>query len=189
MHCPQCGQQQISGEVRFCSRCGFPLTGVADLIVNGGLPPVIPQPQGFRTESPKKRGVKQGVVLFMGVGIILTSILGIFNSYLGLHEFFPAMSAVIGFVGGFLRILYALIFEEGAQRMVYVPQPNYGHPIGPSFPPQPLQMNAPPRAAVLPSAPSTPASGWRPRDTGELVRPNSVTENTTRLLDREPPAE
>ena len=29
MFCPQCGQQQVSDVTRYCSRCGFPLDGVA----------------------------------------------------------------------------------------------------------------------------------------------------------------
>jgi hypothetical protein len=185
MHCPQCGQQQIPGEVRFCSRCGFPLTGVSNLIANGGVMAAQPQVQSDQM-SPKKRGVMQGMILFMGVGIVLTIILGIFSSYLGLSDFFVAMSAVIGFVGGFLRTIFALIFEEGAKRVVYVAHPNYPSIPQPQYQPAPQQMNTPPRLPSLQSAPGTPVSGWR-RDTGEMVRPPSVTENTTKLLEREPP--
>ncbi len=29
MFCPQCGQQQITASLRFCSRCGFPLEAVS----------------------------------------------------------------------------------------------------------------------------------------------------------------
>ena len=30
MYCPNCGQQQASNEMRFCSRCGLALSGLAD---------------------------------------------------------------------------------------------------------------------------------------------------------------
>jgi len=33
MHCPKCGQQQVSDEMRFCSRCGFALGIVTELIL------------------------------------------------------------------------------------------------------------------------------------------------------------
>lgn len=35
MYCPQCSQQQATGEMRFCSRCGFPLKIVSQLVANG----------------------------------------------------------------------------------------------------------------------------------------------------------
>jgi hypothetical protein len=31
MHCPRCGQQQISDQTKFCSRCGFQLGLVSEL--------------------------------------------------------------------------------------------------------------------------------------------------------------
>jgi predicted amidophosphoribosyltransferase len=38
MFCPKCNQQQASDEMRFCARCGFPLSAVADLIAHNGVP-------------------------------------------------------------------------------------------------------------------------------------------------------
>lgn len=185
MHCPQCGQQQVPGEVRFCSRCGFPLLGVSDLLARGGAMPAAPMIEPSTGESPKKRGIRQGVILFMGVGIVLTSILGIFSEFLHLPDLFPALSAVIGFVGGFLRIIYALIFEEGAKKVIYMNQPNY--PLAPAaFHQMPPTVASPPRLGVLPAAPAMPVNDWRRPNTAELVTPASVTENTTRLLDKEP---
>src|SRR5215467_2241007 len=37
MYCPNCGQQQVSDEMRFCSRCGLALSGLAEWLA-GGLP-------------------------------------------------------------------------------------------------------------------------------------------------------
>ncbi len=36
MYCPQCSQPQLSEEMRFCSRCGFSLSGVKELVAAGG---------------------------------------------------------------------------------------------------------------------------------------------------------
>ena len=65
MFCPQCGQQQLPGVVRFCSRCGFPLDGVMQLLASGGMMPMYREPEGPKVESPRRKGVKQGGMLFL----------------------------------------------------------------------------------------------------------------------------
>lgn len=176
MHCPQCGQQQVPGEVRFCSRCGFPLGGVTELIAHGGVLPKF-EPESEQTISPRRKGVKQGVTLIM-LGIVLTSLFGAFNTFLNTPELLTVMAAIIGFVGGFLRILYALMFEEGAKRY---------YPAAPNYPPpnMPQTFAAPPRQAALPPQQNIPTFRQR-QHTSEIVQPPSVVENTTRLLEKEP---
>jgi hypothetical protein len=113
------------------------------------------------------------------LGIITTILFGILNNYLGTPEFLVALSAVIGFVGGPLRVLFALIFEEGAQRQhvivqSYVP-PNTSTTFG-----------APVRHTALPPAQAPQVPVYRPQHhTAEMVRPASVTEGTTRLLEKD----
>jgi hypothetical protein len=194
MHCPQCGQQQVSSELRFCSRCGFPLGGVTELMANGGALPQYQPPSDTPSKmSPRRRGVRQGVAMIF-LGVVLTSLFGVFNSYLGFPEFFVAVSAIIGFVGGPLRILYAAIFEEGEKKIVYM---NSGQQQ-PGFPAYQQQPSLRPsadvnRARQLPPQQSAPVQNWRRPDTAELVTPPSVTEHTTRLLEKrdreEPPVE
>ena len=41
MYCPQCGQQQLSDNLRFCSRCGFPLEVVLQILGTGGMLPAL----------------------------------------------------------------------------------------------------------------------------------------------------
>ena len=41
MSCPQYNQHEISNEMRFCSRCGFPLGGAAKLVAAGGVLPAL----------------------------------------------------------------------------------------------------------------------------------------------------
>lgn len=179
MHCPQCGQQQAPEVVRFCSRCGFPLDGVIALLANGGMIPALASP-GVKEISPRKRGVRQGGILLL-TGILLVPILGILASFSSSNflELLTAIAAIICFVGGPLRMIYAALFEEGApswQRQM----PQYIHP------PPPLHQAAPLRSA-LPPQPARPPAPWSARpQTGELVRP-SVTEGTTRLLDKDDP--
>jgi hypothetical protein len=179
MHCPQCGQQQVPGEVRFCSRCGFPLATVSDLVAHGGVLPKQELP-GDQQISPRRKGVKIGATLIM-LGIILTSLFGVFNSYLHTPELFTVLAAIIGFVGGPLRILYALIFEEGA-RKYYPGAPHY-------LPPHhvPATFTQPPRQTALPPGQQQPHIPSFRQHTAEIIHPpGSVTENTTRLLEKEP---
>ena len=177
MYCPQCGQQQASGAVRFCSRCGFPLDGVIQLLGTGGMLPVYHQSDEPVAISPRRKGVKQGAVLLLS-GAVIVPILGVLASFsnAAFPQILAALAAIICFIGGPFRMLYAALFEEGAPRRF----PVYGPPVAapPQFAP-PRQHNAlPPPAARAPSA-------WRKPNTAELANPPSVTENTTRLLDKE----
>lgn len=181
MFCPQCGQQQVSGVTRFCSRCGFPLDAVVQLLNSGGMIPVYRNPDEPVQISPRRKGVKQGGLLFLS-GVVIVSILGMFASYSGsgFLEVLTALAAIICFVGGPLRMLYAGIFEEGAPR----PYRAYGPPPT-SMPAHPQQFATPVQRPALNPPPARAQGAWRRPNTAELANPPSVTENTTRLLDKE----
>lgn len=182
MYCPQCGQLQAPGTVRFCSRCGFPLDGVIQLLGTGGVLPVYRDPQTPQEMSPRKRGVRQGGILLLS-GIIVVPICGVFNSYIGssFTEILVALAAIIFFLGGPLRMLYAALFEEGAPNPFHQGPRPYVSPAVPA-----PQFGAPAHNPALPPPPAQSASGWRSRPiTAELANRPSVTENTTRLLDKE----
>jgi hypothetical protein len=185
MHCPQCGQQQLSGELRFCSRCGFPLGGVVGLMANGGNLPTFEAGTTKRRHSPRYEGVRQGVIMFF-IGAVLVPLLGILNAFQGdnanVLDLLVPISAILFFVGGLMRILYALIFEDGA------PAPQVHSAALPYVPPAASsQLGVGARGTALPPAQSIPVSSWRQRtNTAEIVHPPSVTEHTTRLLDDPP---
>jgi hypothetical protein len=181
MHCPQCGQQQVSELTRFCSRCGYQLEGVAQLLAAGGMFPAYALVEGTTEKSPKWKGVRQGMFLFL-VGVLLVPIMGVFcaftNGFLS-HAFqmLAALFSLLCFVGGPLRMLYAALFEEGAPARGMLRPNNYAPPVSNALP-------SPGRVNVLPPANVNPAGGWRRPNTAELVGRPSVTDNTTRLLDK-----
>jgi hypothetical protein len=181
MYCPQCGQQQVSEVIRFCSRCGFPLEGVTQLLASGGALAAYLPAEGPKQMSPKRKGVKQGALLLL-IGALLVPIMWVFSAFtVGIFsegfQMLAALFALLCFVGGPLRMLYAALFEEGApSRPMLQPRSSY---IAPALP-----QAAQSRMNVLPPAAANPMSAWRRPNTAELVNPPSVTEHTTRLLDQ-----
>ena len=181
MFCPQCGQQQVTGHIRFCSRCGFPMDGVIQLLGSGGILRSYHDPEEPAPMSPRRKGVRQGGMLLLS-GAVIVPIVGVFASFTnwGFLEILTALAAIICFIGGPLRMLFAALFEEAAPRPF--------RPYAPAVPPMHTpQQFAPPvqRPALTPPPPARPQGAWRRPNTAELVNPPSVTENTTRLLDKE----
>lgn len=185
MYCPRCGQQQASDSMRFCARCGFPLEGAMVLLAHNGMLPRYESPGGEPKISARRKGVKQGALLML-IGAVLVPLLGVFSSFAPFRigtafEFFAAAAAILCFVGGPLRMLFAALFEEGAPPRPYVMPPSvYAQPA----------MPPPVRVTALPQATATPTVGWRRPQTAEIVQPPSVvTDHTTRLLEKSEPPE
>ena len=178
MYCPQCGQQQVSEVTRFCSRCGFLLDGVAAVLATGGAVPTRYVQPGYKQLSPRSKGVRQGAMLMLSTILVvpLISVISVF--ILGHPEIIVPIAAMICFIGGLLRILYALLMEEA------VPPPGLEPQVG--YSPGTPQFARPPHNAALPPASISAAPAWRPRpNTAEIYQPPSVTENTTRLLNKD----
>jgi hypothetical protein len=184
MYCPQCGQQQVSDSLRFCSRCGFPLESVLYLLGSGGALPVQGPIEGRREMSPRRKGVRQGGMLLLS-GVILVPILGVLNGFThgpSLLDVLIPLAAIVFFLGGLMRMLFAAVFEEGLATQ----RPQFQTSYAP--PPVPGQLSGTQHSAVLPPAPASAAPSWRSRpNTAEIRQPSSVTEHTTRLLDKDEP--
>ena len=152
------------------------MDGVAQLLASGGILPVYHS--GDPAErSAKWKGVRQGMILFM-IGVLLVPIMGVFSSFTGgmvsdAFQMLAAIFALICFVGGPVRMLFAALFEEGARLS---PANQYA--------PRAMPVPPPPRPSALPPANVNATGGWRRPNTSELVGRPSVTENTTRLLDK-----
>lgn len=183
MFCPRCGQQQATDSMRFCSRCGFPMEGTMHLLASGGLIPQYQHSVEQKGPSPRRKGVKQGALLML-IGAILVPVLFVMSGFApgrleNVFEFFGTLAAIICFLGGPLRMLFAGIFEEGA------PQPRFMTPM--SYVP-PVIAAPPARVSALPPPSVNPSASWRQRpQTAEILQPPSVTDNTTRLLDKKEP--
>lgn len=174
MFCPNCSQQQVSDEVRFCSRCGFPLGGVSKLLAVGGVLSENDEASASSKQlSPRRRGKKQGAAL-MFFGIAILPLLAITAEEVG------GIIALTFFIAGLMRLLYALFFQDAAPRATTqnvlparaAPSKNVLGEIAGRVP----ELSA---ARSIPVPNYTPPRG----QTAEMPRPPSVTEGTTRLLD------
>ncbi len=180
MYCPSCGQENTTQETRFCSRCGFLLTGTYTLLQTGGADPTSTRP-ARQQRSPRNRGLRQGLFIFL-LTFLIVPIIAIVTIAVNAREpFVVAIAAITLFVGGLLRMAYALLFEEH-----YETAPTTSDDF---LSAAQLHMN---RNTALPAAQSIPVDvftaprtgNWR--DTNDL-EPGSVVEGTTRLLEKEEP--
>lgn len=187
MFCPKCSQIQAADDVRFCSRCGLPLEAVTAVVANGGLMP-LSQPSGggeLPPPSPRLRGVRQGGKLIL-LGVFFVPLLTLFLESLRAPEEPAIAAAIIFFVGGFVRMLYALLFQDGPLRRKAL------EPAAHAYAPPQQQFAdrnwARPGATLPPAREAVTADFYAPpRVTANeaLREPPSVAEGTTRLLDKE----
>jgi hypothetical protein len=197
MYCPICGQQQVSDLTRFCSRCGFLLTGVAQVIVNNGNVPHILPDSVHTISSMRLRGIKFGGAVML-LGIILTPISAILLDNTRLADYIVPLVAILTFLGGFLSILFSAIFLSGKPRYALPPDTTTANNFvnaNPLFqsnrdfnalPPQSANFNSVNSVYTPPVSQSVPTrNNWRGANTNELITPPSVTEDTTKLLEQQ----
>ena len=174
MYCPRCAQQQVSDEMRFCSRCGLPLSGLVDWLAFNGAPAGRVQEKPLSLASPRRKGVRRGakVMFFSGALLPIAVLMSI-----AVDEPVPLFFPVIALIVGLTITLYSLLFAEDFPAIK--PQPNQLFGIGVPSGGQAL----PPASNIPVYGPGNPA-GQRVR-TNELAQPPSVTEHTTKLLDND----
>jgi hypothetical protein len=179
MYCPKCSQQQVSDEVRFCSRCGFPLGAVRELIASGGA--LADREAGAQAGQLSRtlRGVRKGVCIMLA-SLPLALVAGLLTA---INDAFAILILlpVLCFVAGFARLLYGTFKEEKGPRVKTEASPSHVGSV------MPAQLGAAERNPQLRPARVGPIEDFTARRlvTGEMAQPPSVTEKTTRLLDEE----
>jgi hypothetical protein len=171
MYCPKCGQQQVSEEMRFCSRCGLALSGLPEWLAGGAAPAKRADEEQVIGLSPRRKGMRRAAKLMFFSGVLFP----IFLAFsIGVEEPGPMAIPFLVFFISLAWMLYARLFSDNT-----VPA------IGRSA--QPINVGAPPIHTALPPAttPPIPNTGRQQVRTNELSQPASVTEHTTRLLDNE----
>jgi len=169
MYCPKCGLQQVSEDLRFCSRCGLPISGLAEWLASGAMLARSDKAPGSLA-SPRRKGISRGAKL-MFLSVVLTPI------FMGLSFLFdeatPLLVPFTVFLAGLSLMLYSRLFFEEV-------------PLAKSQAP-PHRLGTAPDSNALPPASNigmSSISGKQVR-TSELAPPPSVTEHTTKLLNNE----
>ena len=181
MFCPRCGQEQISNETRFCSRCGFLMTGVGALIANDGNAGTLTAAMPAKVDTPRRRGLKQGLFIFL-LTFLVVPIVAMLTIWAHAEPFGVAISAILLFVGGLLRMVYAWMFEstdpteKTLEQNVYQAAQNLLH--------SKQNQNALPPQQSIPTSSYMPPNQGSWRDTNDLEH-SSVTDPTTKLLQKD----
>ena len=176
MYCPQCGQERVSEATSFCSRCGYLLTGTAELIKTGGR---ASDKLIESSRSPRSRGIRQGLFMLL-LMIVVAPIVGMTMVFALGNDPWPVGLAILLFGGGgILRIAYALMFEAKTSGELAAASPTELNPPS-AF----STAQLPPRQDIPATDYISPLGSSDP----DIVRPGtpgSVTDATTRLLEKE----
>jgi hypothetical protein len=170
MFCPKCGQQS-SDEVRFCPRCGLQLAGLAAYVAVNDMAANRPDPARQAEMTAKRRGTRRGAKL-MFFSVIL------FPLFFGLAVLtdgpVPLFVPFMVFLTGLAVLVYARLF--GDELIPTRPRGARNRDLG-----------AGADRAALGAAQFTPAPPFSQQraNTAEIYQPPSVTENTTKLLDKD----
>jgi hypothetical protein len=168
----------MSEETSFCSRCGYLLSGTAELLKMGGALSFDADVNSKR--SARSRGVKHGIFLVI-LGILIFPVFGLLFTFgLGMRNPWPAgLVLFLLFAAGILRIVYSLMFERTSA----------GSPSQASIDDAYLAVGSA-RASGAATAQLKPSSiepisvqthGWLDEDN---LEPSSITEETTNLLEK-----
>lgn len=151
--------------MRFCSRCGFPLGVVKELLTGGGIA-AAPPAQHF---SPRQRGIRQGARLIFWSVVAFPLFFGICVAFKSPG---PLVVPVTLFLAGLVWMIYARLFGESFL-------PAWGRK-------EAAQLGRYANDYALPPQPRAPAAALGPQhaNTAEMIRPASVVDHTTNLLDR-----
>ena len=171
MYCPNCGQQQISDEMRFCSRCGLALSGLAEWLAGGSLQVKRTETAQVSADSPRRKGIRRAAKLMFLSGVLFPVFLVI---SLAVDEGGPLAIPFLVFFVSLVMMLYARLFSDKTAPVInHAPQTSA---LGSTS----VRGSLPPPISI-----PIPAAGRQQVRTNELAQPPSVTENTTRLLDNE----
>ena len=173
MYCPQCGNRQVSDDIRFCVKCGLPLAGAAKMLSGRSADANLELPSSTRKLTPRARGVLQGVAIMpLAFGAWLA--LDIFYEAVFSAGMLGGLYAMLTFIVllGLARILYAVFYEDGRTRHVEISSRSVEKNMS-----EAVNTNELPPADL-----SDDCSPDILRPVGEVIPHTSVTESTTRHL-------
>ncbi len=178
MYCPKCSQQQVSDETSFCSRCGFPLGSVRELVVSNGVSAENEVGASEVQLSQSERGMRKGGFIMLA-GFALLLIVGLLTA---INDVFAVilLIPVLCFIAGFARLFYGMFLEKRTSF-------SKGDASEPQTSAIPAQLDSNARNPQLSPSGFIPIEDFNTQRmmAAKIVQLPSVTENTTKLLDEE----
>jgi hypothetical protein len=168
--------------MRFCSRCGFALAGVAMLVENDGVLPAMNGTPAKKLPLPRKKVIAESAIftaICWAVVIVATAMFNWGGPFESLAKIAALLFFILGLIG-LLRFLYGFLFVKDLV--------NHTSPQAFSKLSEGGVLDVPRRAELPAQRDWAPTDFPRRENTQEIVARPSVTENTTRLL-RDPPTE
>jgi hypothetical protein len=170
MYCPQCGQQQIADNLNFCSRCGLPINEVAKWLEGNASLATSKKGTPLKSHSARRKGIRRGAKL-MFISCVLFPIF--FLLVIVFDSPIPLLVPFTIFLAGLSQMLYSRIFGDDSPsiKTEQTQSSKLGSMLG---------------NKILPSV----SGMWIKRtaepqfQTAELIKPPSITEHTTTLLDK-----
>ncbi len=186
MYCPRCGQERVSEELRFCSRCGLPLNLVTEIVNSGGTLPQLAELSENKTWLTRNFGLKIGFSWLLVFSLFFVPLAAIFVQRGPGNDLIPLLF-LVGFIGGILIAIFSLLFLKNK------PKNDLSANLNQNETAQNLNLSAINKKNALPPQQSIPASDfiaptnnvWKTHETGDLVQPPSVIEETTKLLEKD----
>jgi hypothetical protein len=170
MYCPKCGQQQISDAIRYCSRCGFQLNVVTELLATDGVLAMHGTHGQQKLPFLRQKDTRLGAKLIFFSVILAPLAIGL---SIAIDSPGPLLIPFVLFLAGLAQIFYALLFGESLL------------PDRQRSKRQDIPMFEPARSFPVSQGEPVPFLNSKRADTAGIVRPPSVTEHTTQLLDRD----
>jgi hypothetical protein len=169
MFCPKCGQQS-SDEVRFCPRCGLALAGLTGYVAANDPAATRLDPARAAELTAKRLGTRRGAKM-MFFSVILFPIF--FGFCFIVDNPAPLFVPFTLFLAGLVVLAYARLFGDEL-----IPSRQRASR-------QDLGAGSDRPALGAPTFTPAPLFNQQRANTAEIYQPPSVTENTTKLLDKD----
>lgn len=141
----------------------------------------MPETPAGGPRSPRSRGIRVGVFMFL-LMFVVAPIVGLISTFgLGIEPWPVGIVVTLLGLGGLLRIIYALMFESKIP--VSLTGPRHVRELDPSSVSLATSALPPQRDLAASDYVSPRAGDWLEP---ESRTPTSVTDNTTKLLEKDP---
>ena len=169
MFCPKCGQQS-SDEVRFCPKCGLQLAGLPAYVAANELDAAGAPVARAPVMTARRRGIRRGAKIMFIAAVLLpaAALLAFEGDAPG-----PLLLVMTGGLAGLLWLVYSWLFNDNVV------------PVGKGARRKDLSAAADRPALGSPHFTPAPLFNQQRANTAEIYQPPSVTENTTKLLDKD----